>query len=63
MSVSYQDKDHIYAVARIRSAELKLFDRSVFDRLCEAESHEESIAILSLLISILSIFGVSGLGL
>ena len=47
MSVSYQDKDHIYAVARIRSAELKLLDRSVFDRLCEAESLEESIAILS----------------
>lgn len=47
MSVSYQDKDFIYAVARIRFAELRLLNRQAFDRLCEASDVENCISILS----------------
>ena len=48
MSISsYTDKSYIYAVSRIRYAELRLLDGSVFDRLTEAKDVDECIAILA----------------
>ena len=47
MSMSYIDKNYIYAVSRIRYAELRLLDGSVFDRLIEAKDVAECITILA----------------
>lgn len=47
MSIAYTDKNYIYAVSRIRSAELRLLDHSVFDRLCEAGDTDECRTILA----------------
>ncbi len=46
MTGAYIDKDYVYAVARIRSAELKLFDKTVMDQLIQARSADECIDLL-----------------
>ena len=47
MSNAFVDKNYIYAVSRIRYAELRLLDRSVFDRLCDAADLSECLSILA----------------
>lgn len=47
MTGAYIDKNYVYAVARIRGAELKLLNQSVMDQLIAAKDVAECVQILS----------------
>ena len=47
MTGAYIDKDYVYAVARIRGAELKLLNQSIMDQLIQAKNVTECLRILS----------------
>lgn len=47
MTGAYIDKDYVYAVARIRGAELKLLNQTVMDQLIAARDADECVRLLA----------------